>query len=202
MEEERRLFYVALTRAKEELFLISEIGNESQFIKEIPGKFLDRSNFLILNLNRNITQKCFNCEKEVQDDFKYCPYCGKKQSKSSREKSKKSNPAFLIGERGKRKDIPKLIGYLQSEKYNDRRLAASACAKLAHLKPDIYDVVPYLVELLKSSKAQVRQYAISALGKIGDKRAVLVLKSISKNDKKDYNRESASLALNKIENYI
>jgi DNA helicase IV len=37
MEEERRLFYVAITRAKEELFLISEVGNESQFIR----KFLE-----------------------------------------------------------------------------------------------------------------------------------------------------------------
>lgn len=33
MEEERRLFYVAITRAKDKLFLITEKGNESSFLK-------------------------------------------------------------------------------------------------------------------------------------------------------------------------
>ncbi len=77
MEEERRLFYVALTRAKEELFLISEQGNESQFIKEIPGKFLDRKNFLILELAH--VKRC-SCKRELESDFRYCPYCGRKQN--------------------------------------------------------------------------------------------------------------------------
>ncbi|HKZ36463.1 MAG TPA: UvrD-helicase domain-containing protein, partial [Chryseolinea sp.] len=36
LEEERRLFYVALTRAKDKLYLITERGNESSFLKEIP----------------------------------------------------------------------------------------------------------------------------------------------------------------------
>nr|MDQ3018228.1 ATP-dependent helicase [Bacteroidota bacterium] len=36
MEEERRLFYVALTRAKEKLYLITVKGNESPFLREIP----------------------------------------------------------------------------------------------------------------------------------------------------------------------
>ena len=35
-EEERRLFYVAMTRAKNKLFLISENANESEFVKELP----------------------------------------------------------------------------------------------------------------------------------------------------------------------
>ena len=34
-EEERRLFYVAVTRAKEDLFIYSQEGNKSKFIKEI-----------------------------------------------------------------------------------------------------------------------------------------------------------------------
>src|SRR3989338_5371128 len=76
MEEERRLFYVAITRAKEELFLISEVGNESQFIKEIPEEFLDRNNFLILNIKRNEVTKCPECSKEIEESFNYCPYCG------------------------------------------------------------------------------------------------------------------------------
>src|SRR5690606_41976907 len=39
LEEERRLFYVAITRAKDDLFLITEKGNESSFLKEIPDDF-------------------------------------------------------------------------------------------------------------------------------------------------------------------
>ena len=41
LEEERRCFYVALTRAREELYLIAEKGNESIFIKEIPRRFCE-----------------------------------------------------------------------------------------------------------------------------------------------------------------
>lgn len=48
-EEERRLFYVALTRAREAVYLISEIGNESPFIDEIGEEHLERKNFLTLD---------------------------------------------------------------------------------------------------------------------------------------------------------
>lgn len=41
MEEERRLFYVGMTRAKEELILLSS-EQPSPFLKEIPQKHLDR----------------------------------------------------------------------------------------------------------------------------------------------------------------
>ncbi len=40
-EEERRLFYVAMTRAKKKLFLITEKNNESEFVKEIPEIYKD-----------------------------------------------------------------------------------------------------------------------------------------------------------------
>ena len=40
-EEERRLFYVAMTRAEKELFLISEKGNESEFVREIPKEYIE-----------------------------------------------------------------------------------------------------------------------------------------------------------------
>jgi DNA helicase-4 len=36
-EEERRLFYVALTRAKTSLYILTEKGRESVFLKRIPG---------------------------------------------------------------------------------------------------------------------------------------------------------------------
>lgn len=77
LEEERRLFYVALTRAKEELFLISEVGNESNFIKEIPGNFLDRSNFLILNVKNDKKCLCKFCGLNIEESYRYCPNCGK-----------------------------------------------------------------------------------------------------------------------------
>jgi len=78
LEEERRLFYVALTRAKDELFLVSEVGNESEFIAEIPGDFLDRTNFLILDLKKFEPILCIQCKKRIQQEFSYCPYCGKR----------------------------------------------------------------------------------------------------------------------------
>lgn len=37
-EEERRIFYVAMTRAKKKLFLISEDGNESVYLSDIPNE--------------------------------------------------------------------------------------------------------------------------------------------------------------------
>nr|WP_121272537.1 UvrD-helicase domain-containing protein [Pedobacter schmidteae] len=42
LEEERRVFYVSITRAKDQLFLITEKGNESSFIKEISAELLER----------------------------------------------------------------------------------------------------------------------------------------------------------------
>ncbi len=206
MEEERRLFYVALTRAKDELFLISEVGNESEFISEIPGEFLDRSNFLILNLNRNEIINCNSCKKEIQDDFDYCPYCGKYQrfsilsDKKNEEPSnlKSSNPIVDMGIRGDKADIPKLISYTKSKNYNERRIAASALGRLCKLKPEIYESVPYLIDLLNDTYPQIRQYSITTLGKIGDKRALPILETIRKNDDKEYNRESARAAMVRI----
>jgi len=92
LEEERRLFYVALTRAKEELFLISEVGNESDFIREIPGEFLDRTNFLILNIKNQEPKTCAVCKKKIQQEYSYCPYCGKYCSTSE------SNANFMKNE--------------------------------------------------------------------------------------------------------
>ncbi len=38
-EEERRIFYVAMTRARDRLFLISQNGNESNFVTDIPANY-------------------------------------------------------------------------------------------------------------------------------------------------------------------
>ena len=76
MEEERRVFYVALTRAKDELFLVTETGSESEFIKEIPNEYLDKENFVILNFKPEKPEICIKCKKEIDKKFSYCPFCG------------------------------------------------------------------------------------------------------------------------------
>ena len=77
-EEERRLFYVALTRAREEVNLITEIGNESPFIDEIPAKYLTQ-NKINLNYIEQPLLSCENCKRQLRDVFSFCPYCGEKQ---------------------------------------------------------------------------------------------------------------------------
>jgi DNA helicase-4 len=75
MEEERRLFYVALTRAMDKLHLITEKGNESSFIDEIPSRYTisyqQRAKPMTMEL-----RKCPSCKQYLEDEFKYCPYCG------------------------------------------------------------------------------------------------------------------------------
>lgn len=75
LEEERRLFYVAMTRAREQLFLIAEKGNESEFIKEITDEYLDRENFMTLEFDTEV-HICSNCGYELHSIFKFCPICG------------------------------------------------------------------------------------------------------------------------------
>jgi DNA helicase-4 len=79
MEEERRLFYVAITRAKDKLFLITEKGNESGFLKEIPDTFTVRTIIPI----KSVVEKVLTCEKcfsQLERLWLVCPYCGQKVS--------------------------------------------------------------------------------------------------------------------------
>ena len=77
LEEERRLFYVAITRAKDKLFLITEKGNESSFLKEIPETYtVKTSESLKLNDDNVIT--CTNCFSQLEKLWIVCPYCGEK----------------------------------------------------------------------------------------------------------------------------
>lgn len=83
LEEERRLFYVAITRAKDKLFLITEKGNESSFIKEIPDSFTVKTTTVLTP----VVEKVLTCEKCFsQLDSKlyaFCPYCGVKVSSNA-----------------------------------------------------------------------------------------------------------------------
>jgi superfamily I DNA/RNA helicase len=75
MEEERRLFYVALTRAKDELYLITELGSESCFIDEIPKQFYAVNKTEFKNIITPIPV-CSQCNTEIKDFYKFCPTCG------------------------------------------------------------------------------------------------------------------------------
>lgn len=81
-EEERRLFYVAITRAKDELFLITEKGNESSFLKEIPDIFTHKVNFLFKPIIEH-NKTCNSCKNQLDTNFVFCPYCGEKQVESN-----------------------------------------------------------------------------------------------------------------------
>ncbi|WP_226294116.1 UvrD-helicase domain-containing protein [Aquimarina algicola] len=78
MEEERRLFYVAITRAKDELFLITEKGNESPFLKEIPNNVRHNINKPLRLLNPE-KKLCQSCNHQINEKFLFCPHCGENQ---------------------------------------------------------------------------------------------------------------------------
>ncbi|MFN8154969.1 MAG: UvrD-helicase domain-containing protein [Bacteroidia bacterium] len=75
-EEERRLFYVALTRAREHLFLISAASAESEFIAELPTAFVKRISIQI-EVPGSI-KTCNNCGKVSYGDDRFCAGCGEK----------------------------------------------------------------------------------------------------------------------------
>ncbi len=75
LEEERRLFYVALTRAKDNLFLITEKGRESSFLKEIPATYTVRTGTPLASVVQEV-RLCPACGKQLEEGFVYCPYCG------------------------------------------------------------------------------------------------------------------------------
>lgn len=77
MEEERRLFYVAITRAKDKLFLITEKGNESSFLKEIPETFTVKTSIPIKSVVEKIIT-CDKCYSQLEKLWMVCPYCGEK----------------------------------------------------------------------------------------------------------------------------
>jgi ATP-dependent exoDNAse (exonuclease V) beta subunit len=82
LEEERRLFYVAITRAKDELFLITELGNESSFVDEIPQHFYQVNKPIIKNLGIEIIV-CEECRTTVNESDKFCRNCGSKITKNN-----------------------------------------------------------------------------------------------------------------------
>jgi len=79
LEEERRLFYVAITRAKDELFLITELGNESSFVDEIPKQFYANNKPEFKNVVEE-TKSCLKCGALVSESANFCSKCGANQA--------------------------------------------------------------------------------------------------------------------------
>lgn len=77
IEEERRLFYVAITRAKDKLFLITEKGNESSFLKEIPEVYTVKSSTALKSAVEKIVM-CQKCFSQLEKLWVVCPYCGER----------------------------------------------------------------------------------------------------------------------------
>jgi DNA helicase-4 len=77
MEEERRLFYVAITRAREKLYLITEKGNESSFLKEIPEIYTVKTGEPI-HISEEKVLLCKKCFSKLEKMWVVCPWCGEK----------------------------------------------------------------------------------------------------------------------------
>ena len=77
LEEERRLFYVAITRAKDKLYLITEKGNGSSFLNEIPDTFTTKSSVETRSIMTKI-EICKECSRQLENLWIVCPYCGTK----------------------------------------------------------------------------------------------------------------------------
>lgn len=75
MEEERRLFYVALARAEEKLYLITEKGNESSFLSEIPDVYTVKTGEPIKPSIEPV-RMCPKCYSKVERMWVVCPGCG------------------------------------------------------------------------------------------------------------------------------
>ena len=75
LEEERRLFYVAITRAKDELFLVTELGNESPFVNEIPPAFYAKNQIEFKNIVNPI-RVCTSCNSALGSEKNFCGSCG------------------------------------------------------------------------------------------------------------------------------
>lgn len=82
LEEERRLFYVAITRAKDDLFLITEKGSESSFLKEIPDDFICKTSLPFKSVIEE-TPHCVQCGIQLDKGFAFCPHCGTVQHRAN-----------------------------------------------------------------------------------------------------------------------
>ncbi len=107
----------------------------------------------------------------------------------------RSQRVYALGESGSLENAAELVSALIDPDGNVRRLAASALGKLRAAEA----VEPLLALLEREPGPQVRQYAIKALGEIGDERAQAALERIAADAAEmEYNRASAQAALRRV----
>ena len=107
--------------------------------------------------------------------------------------------AVQLGESGDASAIDELLHLAQHQRPTVRRATASALGKLAKC-PGVERAVPRLCELTRDTHAQVRQYAMLALGKIGDEAALPALRdAANRPNEPDYNLRSALRAIEQVE---
>ncbi len=73
LEEERRLFYVAITRACRQLFLSSISGGTKQGRVQEPSRFvddLDEGEILEIGLKLKLSNESFNSDNDLKAEFK------------------------------------------------------------------------------------------------------------------------------------
>ena len=75
LDEERRIFYVALTRALERLYLVSEQHNPSPFLENVPGEYFAGSAPRAPGPQARETRPCRRCGASLPGDYRFCPYC-------------------------------------------------------------------------------------------------------------------------------
>lgn len=118
LEEERRLFYVALTRAKKYLYLMSQKGSVSEFVKDIPKDLvlINANEISGVEFEMNI---CTHCESKIDEHYKFCPECGKSIKDIKRQEGQEKDIFNSIRE--KVNNFPlEYVGYLDSHIYEVR----------------------------------------------------------------------------------
>jgi ATP-dependent DNA helicase RecQ len=148
------------------------------------------------------TQFLFPIKSHLPDEITYemirCVVATQFQTSEVSPESRDSKSMFHriveLGESGSSSALPELFAALKSEDGNARRLASSALGKLK----DAQAVQPLLDLLNHETKPQVRQYAVKALGSIGDRRAIAILTKIADDENEMYyTRDSARAAIMK-----
>ncbi len=119
-------------------------------------------------------------------------HVAKELFKESRSAKRINYRVVELGESGDTAHVPELIAALKNEDGNVRRLASSALGKLR----DKRAVEPLIELLLHEQKPQIRQYAVKALGAIGDPRSKSALEKIESDEAEMYfTRKAAADAL-------
>jgi len=107
--------------------------------------------------------------------------------------------AVALGEAGDVCALPELLRLSRHTRPTVRRAVASALGKLSECE-GIRESVPRLCDLVGDPHPQVRQYAMAALGRIGDESALPILRdAANRPGERDYNLRAALRATDKIE---